>query len=355
MTGPHRNHGARLREFVWRDLRCVSIENATLRAVLCLDKGCDILELTHKPTDTETLHQAPAGPLARGALLSSALEPGSFRDQFPGGWYVMLPNGPAPCEHLGAQFGQHGEATFLPWSYAIEADHEGEVAIRTWTRLRRMPLLIERRIALSADAATLAIDEAVTNEAGQPIDILWGHHPTFGAPLIETGTRIDLPACTIATADTAPAAATLPASARSAWPHIASADLSRIPGGTANAQDFARLEDIARGWFAIRNVGRGAGVALRWDEKLFPLLGYWRLLGGGGDYPWYGARTMLALEPCCDLPSVADAAARGTAIRLAAGERCATRIEATVFAADAHVVTDVAWGGAMMLGGDDAA
>ncbi|MGK6319627.1 hypothetical protein [Sphingomonas sp. DT-204] len=56
---------------------------------------------------------------------------------------------------------------------------------------------------------------------------------------------------------------------------------------------------------------------------------------------------MLALEPCCDLPSVAEAAARGTAITLGPGERRATRIEATLFAAGDRPVRDVAWGGAL--------
>lgn len=39
--GPHRNAGCRLRDHVWRGRRCVSIENETLRAVICADKGTD--------------------------------------------------------------------------------------------------------------------------------------------------------------------------------------------------------------------------------------------------------------------------------------------------------------------------
>ncbi|HVJ03162.1 MAG TPA: DUF4432 family protein [Sphingomonas sp.] len=355
MIGQHRNHGARMREFTWRGHRCVSLENAQLRAVFVLDKGCDLVELTHKPSDTETLHQAPAGLAPLGTLPSSALAVGNFRDQFPGGWYVMLPNGPGPCEHRGASYGQHGEATFLPWDYAVERDDPGGVAIRAWTRLRRTPLVIERRIALDWAGATLVIDESVTSEAAHPLEVLWGHHPTFGAPLIEAGSAVDLPPCTMVTANVPPPAATLRPGTRSAWPELGGEDLSVIPGDRRNAQDFLHCEEMASGWFAVRNPRRGAGVAVRWDETLFPLLGYWRLLGGGNDYPWYGARTMLALEPCCDLPSVADAAARGTAIVLASGERRETRIEATLFAAGERAVRDVAWGGMLNLEDADAA
>ena len=352
--GPHRNHGARLRDFEWMGRRCVSMENAVLRAVIAVGKGCDILEFTHKPSDTETLHQAPAGMWPGDAMQSSPLPGGGFRDQFPGGWYVMLPNGPGPCDHGGIAFGHHGEATFLPWDYQIEEDRAERVVLRCHARLRRMPLLIERRITLEADGTALVIDEAVTNEAAQPLDMIWGHHPTFGAPLLDETARIDLPASRIATASVAPPAATLSAAHAGQWPMLDGQDLSRFPDATRNAQDFVRVTDYDAGWFAIRNPRRGAGVALRWDERLFPLLGFWRLAGGGADYPWYGARTMLALEPCNELPSIADARANGTAITLAPGETRATRLVAALFTADDRAVTGVDWNGGIELGDDNA-
>ena len=354
-AGPHRNQGARLREYVWQGRRCVSLENAVLRVVIAIDKGCDILELTHKPSDTETLHQAPAGMFPPLGMQSSPLAGGGFRDQFPGGWYVMLPNGPGPCEHRGIAFGHHGEATFLPWNYAVEEDRAERVALRCHARLRRMPLLIERRIRLDAEGGVLRIEEAVTNESAQPLDILWGHHPTFGAPLLAPGARIDLPAAQTATGEAPPPAATLPAGQSGAWPMLGGDDLSTFPDSARNSQDFARIAGFDAGWFAIRNPARGAGVALRWDEKLFPLLGYWRLAGGGDDYPWYGSRAMLALEPCNDLPSLTEAAARGTAIRLAPGETRATALVATLFAADARAVTGMDWDGGLALETKDAA
>jgi hypothetical protein len=45
----------------------------------------------------------------------------------------------------------------------------------------------------------------------------------------------------------------------------------------------------------------------------------------------------MALEPACDLPSLAGAAARGTAIRLEPGAPVTTRFEATVFTGVAEV------------------
>src|SRR3569623_3654320 len=223
--GPHRNSGCRLRDYVWRGRRCISLENETVRAVICADKGGDILELLHKPTDSEMLHLAPAGVSRPGDSQPSPLAAGAFRDQFPGGWYMMLPNGPVPCTHRGAEYGQHGEATFLGWDVAVDLDRAGRMSIQLHTRLRRTPLGVERRVTLESGRATLAIEEQVTSEAGHPIEILWGHHPTFGAPLIAAGTRIDLPA-----------GAALPAG------------LGVVPGDGVVLDDFARFGTVAEGW-----------------------------------------------------------------------------------------------------------
>lgn len=323
--GPHRNAGCRLRDYVWRGRRCVSIENETLRAVICADKGADILELLHKPSDTEMLHQAPAGVTRPGDEQPSPLAAGSFRDVFPGGWYLMLPNGPLPCQHRGAEYGQHGEATFAAWDVAVETDLPDRVSVLMHARLRRTPLAVERRFTVEHGKPVLAIEERVTSEAGHDIELLWGHHPTFGAPLVEAGARIDLPA-----------GAGLPAA------------LATLPADEVTLEDFTRF-DVPEGWLAVSNDRRRAGVALRWDETLFPMVGLWRMLGGKGDYPWFGARRMIALEPACDLPSLADAASRGTAIILTPAESRMTRIEATVFE-PAGKVLRVGWGGEIDFG-----
>lgn len=328
-VAPHRNRDCRLRDFTWRGRRCVSLENQTLRVVICVDKGCDILEFTHKPTDTECLHQTPAGLTRPADAFSSPLPEGAFRDHFPGGWYVMLPNGPEPCKHRGATYGFHGEATLLAWDATILDDHPDRISLACHVRLRRTPLLIQRRFTLERDGATLTLDEQITNESPGPLEVLWGHHPTFGEPLVEDGARIFLPRD-----------ARLSSGGQSK-------DLSVVADTVV--QDFVRADGVSAGWCALFNPRREVGFALRWDESLFPMLGIWRLLGGGPDYPWYGARRMIALEPACDLPSLAKAAAAGTAVRLAAGETRATRLEASAFSGPGNVV-DVEWGGAVRRG-----
>jgi hypothetical protein len=345
-----RNYGCRLREYVYRDHRCVALENEELRVVVVADKGTDLIEFLYKPLDLECLWQAPGG--LRSPLHyrpSSPLAAGHFREHFAGGWYEMLPNGPAPCSHRGAEFGYHGEATLLPWGYQILMDEPEKIEVKFRVRLLRLPLLVEKTLSLTSQRATLHIHERITNEAGQEVEFLWGHHPTFGWPLVEEGARIYLPSCRAITGEVLPQNHRLAPMQQAVWPHIggvdgATIDLSFIPGPAARAHDFVRLEEFSSGWFAIVNPHRQAGFGLRWDARVFPLLGYWQVFRGAMDYPWYGMNYLIALEPACELPSLSEAVRRGTAHRLAAGAQIETELEATIFRAPL-TVTEIQRGG----------
>lgn len=75
-------------------------------------------------------------------------------------------------------------------------------------------------------------------------------------------------------------------------------NLSLIPGEEVpRSRDFIHLEGFSEGWFEILNDRRGVGFRLDWDVVRFPSLGFWRMLGGGIDYPWYGRHRIVALEP----------------------------------------------------------
>jgi len=342
-----RNSGCRLREFVYRGQRCVSLENAALRVVIAADKGADIIEFLYKPRDVECLWRSRHGLRDDAHLrLSNPLPGGHFREYFPGGWYEMLPNGPQPCEHRGAAFGHHGEATLLPWDYRIVRDDADGVGVIFSVRLGRIPLYLERAMFLEGEGGTVRLEERVTNESAQTVEFLWGHHPTFGAPLVEPQTRIFLPAGTRAsTADTVPEGSRVAASTRGDWPSLAAAaganqgdiDMSVVPPANAGSHEFVRLDGFSEGWFAIVNPQRDVGFALRWDADTFPMAGLWQIWGGAPDYPWYGTPHLLALEPASDLPSLAESVQRGTAIVLEGGQSRSTELEATVFTGRADV------------------
>jgi hypothetical protein len=332
-----RNFGCRIREIVYRGHRCVTLENERLRVLVVADKGADILELLYKPIDLELLWRSYHG--LRRAFpdrASSPLAEGPFREQFAGGWYEMLPNGPQPSVHRGASFGFHGEATLLPWDYRIDQDAPERIAVTFSVRLVRIPIRVEKTLTVEAGRSTLVIDERLACEAGHSVDVLWGQHPTFGWPFIEAGCRVFLPPCVARVAAQPPVGRRLRPNQEAAWPHLvdvegSAVDVSVIPGPDARSHDFVRLDDFAQGWYAIVNPHKDVGFALRWDHALFSTLGLWQIFRGGQDYPWYGQPYLMALEPASDLPSLEQAVARRTAIQLEPGGALATRFEATVF------------------------
>ena len=122
-----RNYACRITEYTFRGLRCVVLENQVIRVSVAADKGADIYEFLHKPTDTEFLLRTPLGLRAQPPVLPTInLREGSFSDFYEGGWQELLPAaGDFPSESKGAQFGQHGEVALLPWSYHIQGRQPG--------------------------------------------------------------------------------------------------------------------------------------------------------------------------------------------------------------------------------------
>ena len=65
MTQPtythERNYGCRVTEAIYRGLRTVTLENEIIRVTVLADKGSDIIEFLHKPTDTDFMWRSPQG------------------------------------------------------------------------------------------------------------------------------------------------------------------------------------------------------------------------------------------------------------------------------------------------------
>jgi hypothetical protein len=335
-TDAGRNHGCRVREIVYRGHRCFTMENEKLRVLIAADKGADILEFVWKPLDIDVLWHAPHGLRDAGdALASSPLSEGAFREQFAGGWYEMLPIGPVLSARHGAVWGHHGESTLLRWQYRIDVDTPQRIVVTCETRLRRIPLYVNKVFCLSAGSGTLRVDETIRNESPQAVDFLWGQHPTFGWPFLEEGCRVYVPPCVVQTSEL-PAGARLQSRQKGTWPQLQSVDgkltdISELPAPEIRSHDFVLLEHLQDGWFAIVNPKRGLGWALHWDHRLFPVLGFWQLFRGGEGYPWYGQHYLAALEPACALSSLDEAVSNNSAIHLKGVESVKATWEATAF------------------------
>lgn len=307
-------------------------------AVVLGEKGADILSLIDRRTGVDVLWKSPWSmpPKAQGRW--NAEDEAEWLERYPGGWQVLCPNGGAAAEAVpgGPVWGFHGEASRIPWTVSEQSSDSQTAQVRLSTRLTRAPLRLSRHIVL--DGARLTIEESVTTTGPDPIEIMWSHHPAFGAPLIGPSTRIATGARSVTADDLAPGTDLVPG-AWSDWPLAAAAngaevDLSRLPPAGEPRATFAYLHDFEDAWCTISNADLDLGVALTWDRELFPYAWFWQELNATPGPPWWRQAYVTAIEPATTIPGQGIAAARDQGARLcslAAEETTTTRIDAVLY------------------------
>jgi hypothetical protein len=313
-----RTFGCRIREYLYRGVRTVILENEILRAGILADKGTDVFELVYKPKDVDFLWHSPWGvrnPATHVPTTHTAAS--SFLDFYEGGWQDCFPTGGNPCEYQGMPFGAHGETPTLPWEYAIVEDSPERIRVRFRVRTVRTPFLLEKDVSLARGEGCLRFSERITNEGRVALPVMWGQHPALGAPFIEPGCRIDLPPARILCTGLSPV--TRFAEGTSDWPFAAGKtggriDLRHVPGIEADTTDTLKMTDLRAGWYAVRNERLGAGFGMSWPLETFPVLWFWQAYGGAYGAPWYGRTYLIALEPFSTARlTVAEAIGDGTA------------------------------------------
>ena len=326
---PQRNWGARLRDGTEHGLRLVTLENELLRIGVLAGKGTDIVELNYKPRDLDFVWLAPGGVRDPATHAVTAPDPrAAFRENYPGGWQEVFPNGGAPSSFEGAAHGTHGEVFTLPWDVTILTDTEDEVAVRFSIRTRKAPCLIEKTVRLRAGEASFRIEERLRNESPVPVRAMWGHHITFGPPFLEPGTRIALPPGVEVTPHPAPIA---PGGRRLAspnpfpWPRDPAngLDLGIVPErGAPSEQAYLSGFPVDAAWYEIVRPGDGIGARIAWDAARMPHLWFWQEFGATMGYPWFGRLYTVGLEPFSSVPNLglAGAVANGSALTFAPGE-----------------------------------
>ncbi|NOZ50016.1 MAG: aldose 1-epimerase [Chloroflexi bacterium] len=339
-----RNHGCRISDdWTYKGMRTVVLENELLRVTILVDKGSDIVEFRYKPLDLDFLHYAPGGIRNPTRETPSAYSTSPFLDFFSGGWNEILPNGGPFVTYKGADLGQHGEISLIPWDYAIVEDRPERVAVRLWVRPLRTPFFLEKTLMMEPERPVLHISETLVNEAGEPVHLMWGHHIAFGRPFLDEGAVIDTPARRFIVhghmQDFEPRR--FKPEAQGHWPHIeaadgtALADASIVPAyGTFQAQEMAYLTDLTDGWYAITNTAKEVGFAIHFDPELFRYVWYWQQLGDVAQgYPWWGRTHTAALEPWTSYPTggLQQAIANKTALLLQPGQQIETTLTAIAY------------------------
>jgi hypothetical protein len=320
--------------------RAAVLENTALRVTVLPGSGGDIVELLHKPSDTQFLWQRPGAPQGEA---TQARARGEFLDQYVGGWHEMLPNfGPGRLH--GAEFGLCGEATLLDWDLEVERDAPEETCLRLDVGLRRLPLRLTKRLSLRAEEPTLQIEETLRNEGAQEIDFTWGHHPAIGPGFLSPSCVIELPKRRILATGPGGENAAIEPGTEGSWPLIAAADgseldLSRVRPYTPGWEEDLCMVDVEEAWVGVTDRGRELGFGLAWERDVFPNLWIWQNFGGRFDHPWYGTSYCLGLEPLSSFPfDIEDVLRAGTQRSLGAGEELTTRLCATVYRPSGRLV-----------------
>lgn len=322
-------------QIIYKGRRVIFLENDLLRVGVLLDKGADIFQFLHKPSDTDFLWRSPQGLIPPERFTPTiASASGSFLDSYHGGWQEIFPGG-GPTNYRGAELGLHGEVTHLGWECDILEDTPESISVRVSVECIRTPFRLERIMRLNRGKPTLFIEETLTNLSNQDQDFMWGHHPAFGAPFLREGVRLFIPAARgevhqpqFSTSGIFEPATTFD------WPFIQSnghtIDLSLVPGANAGYSDLIYLKRLSAGWYALLDPRTQIGFGLAWQKEIFPYLWFWLVYGKAPDFPWWDRVFCLALEPWTSIPnSLPKAIEMGTQFILKGGEKIQIALTAT--------------------------
>lgn len=301
-------HARLLLDQSWCGFRAVTLQNRWVRVTVLPEKGGDIVEWLHKPSDTDVLFLTPLG-LRRTDHAEPSIggPPGTYMERYEGGWQEIFPAAGPPSRYAGAEFGQHGEASVLPWRCELLADTPREVAIKLTVQTIRTPFLLERIMRLRDDEPTLFIEETMHNLSPQRLALMWGHHPTFGGGFLDESCKLEFPGLSRPLRVEAPDWLEFPTQRLAPgtvgeWPIVPGRngeriDLSGMPPPAARTADYLFITGLEQGRYRLTNQRLKLAVDMRWDHNVMPHIWLWQVAHGAFDYPWWGQTYNWALEP----------------------------------------------------------
>ncbi|MBX3030471.1 MAG: aldose 1-epimerase [Chloroflexi bacterium] len=302
------------------------------------DRGADIVHVGRDEQHNVLFHGDWLSPLRASRSTTWGDPVLDWLSEYRGDWQELFPNGGDACEVMGVPVPFHGEVSTARWEVVEQA--ADRVVMRTGTRL---PLVLERTMAIDAQHAALRIEERAINESDLRVPFIWGHHPAFA---VTESSVLDIPAHRIEAATAFPDEdGDLEPGASGAWPTLPGRDGRPIdlrqPILPRRAHRLVWLQDLP-GWAAIRDPRSGSGVALAWDATTFAHAWLWQEVLTPG-MPWFGRSRITAIEPQMSWPSQGLAAAieRGQARWLEPGGSHATWITCAVFQATERAVDGV--------------
>jgi hypothetical protein len=300
------------------------MENDLLRLSVLLDKGSEVIEFLHKPTDTDFMWRSPLVHLDPYKYLQSVPNTIDFRDYYMGGWQEIFPVGGAGFELAGARIGNHGELWGLPWGCQVVQDEAEEVQVKLWAYTLRTPFYVEKSLSLRRGTPVLSISERIENLGEIDLGIMWGHHPAFGESFLDEHCVLRAPAGSMLDEQGRPCA----------WPVHEGGDFRRILPKHSDKWNMYFLQDLSEGWYALVNQKKRLGFGMAWDKSLFRYLWFWGCYNFRNLSPWYGRAYTVAVEPFTSLP---HAMAPDTLLTIPARGTIRTELKAVVIEGKGNV------------------
>jgi hypothetical protein len=157
-------------------------------------------------------------------------------------------------------------------------------------------------VEIRAGEAKLFFHEKLYNDARQEIPFMWGHHPAYGAPFIDEGIRLYLPAGdTLACGKEYSATSIFETDSLHTWPVFTTIDGNKVDLSILCKENFNRTElfhvvRLREGWYALYNPLLELGVGFVWDSEVFPHVWIWHDFSGSAGYPFWGNAHTMAVE-----------------------------------------------------------
>ena len=310
----------------------VMLENDALRVTINPRIGGTITAVKHKQLGLDVMGTVPWDPIDAPMEPAEAKDEPAWLTRYTGGWPLLFPNAGDACVFEGVAHGFHGEASITPWH--AEASR---AAIRLTRRFVAVPVHMQRDISLDGDVIT--VRETAEVVGPDPVEVMWGHHPTFGSDLLDGEFDLQSGAGAV-TVDHGydPRGNPLQPGATGKWPlapgKAGPFDLRRPQHGASRITALAYLHDFETAWISIRRLDDAIAVALYWDKAIFPCAWLWFDFGAVTDPPWNGRTRLIALEPNTTRFGwgLAEAKRRGAhLLTLRPGEPVATTVRLQVF------------------------
>jgi galactose mutarotase-like enzyme len=283
-------------------MKTIFMENELLKIGILAGRGSDIFQFEYKPMKIDIMLRLDKEILNPNQIFSQIRNTGTqFEDYYYGGWQEILPNS-APINYRGAELGQHGEVSLIPWNYEILNTSDNEVSVKLWTRPLRFPILIEKTLTLKEGSSKLFIDETLTNESDTFLHLMWGHHIAFGLPFLSEGATMETSASKFMAEEAMSEQRLFKPGELQEWPSVKNIHNERIDAQNILKSDAHKFSDLAYlndfkedAFYTLKT--DVMSFSIHWDKNIFKSLWYWQERFATKDAPWWGKTYAIALEP----------------------------------------------------------